>query len=85
MIFSPPNLRTQKLQKYRYLGSQTKSDPLFFYGGNSMHAVCTILSFFMNHEINFVSSVVESRQQSWHAARANWRQGTGFPSSESKV
>ena len=54
MIFSPPNLRTQKLQKCRYLGSQTKSDPLFFYGGNSMHAVCTILSFFMNHEINLL-------------------------------
>ena len=58
MIFPPPNLRTQKLQKYRYLGSQTKSDPLFFYGGNSMHAVCTILSFFMNHEINLLWAVL---------------------------
>mgnify|MGYP006237800091 CR=1 FL=1 len=58
MIFFPPNLRTQKLQKYRFLGSQTKSDPLFFYGGNSMHAVCTILSFFMNHEINLLWAVL---------------------------
>ena len=38
------NLHTQKLQKCQFSGSQAKSDPLFFHGGNSTHAVCSISS-----------------------------------------